>query len=173
MRGAPCTGGCALTGCQGWCSRPRGPPSRWLMAWALGRTPALAHPEPAEYVGCPPPQHPLAGIQSPEPRAPFKPCYRQCAGSHPDASRDLLACALPIASSCLISTTQRQDVMISGGLSRLNDRITAPHQRPSWNFPAFRSYALFRNMWSMLPIDGSMSYQISQSRRSMSLIYSA
>src|SRR2546425_11363319 len=31
--------------------------------------------------------------------------------------------------------------MISGGLSKLNDRITAPHQRPSWNFPAFRSVA--------------------------------
>src|SRR6266446_141239 len=63
--------------------------------------------------------------------------------------------------------------MISGGLSRLNDRITAPHQRPPWNFPAFRSYALSRNMWSMLPIDGSKSCQISESRRSMSLISSA
>ena len=41
----------------------------------------------------------------------------------------------------IISTTQRQDVMISGGLSRLNDRITAPHQHTSWNFPAFRSVA--------------------------------
>jgi hypothetical protein len=28
----------------------------------------------------------------------------------------------------IISTTQRQDVMISGGVSRLNDYITAPHQ---------------------------------------------
>src|SRR6267143_2969366 len=36
-----------------------------------------------------------------------------------------------------------------------------------------RSYALSRNMWSMLPIDGSKSCQISESRRSMSLISSA
>src|SRR2546425_9840674 len=36
-----------------------------------------------------------------------------------------------------------------------------------------RSYALFRNMWSMLPLDGSMSCQISRSRRSIGLIYSA
>jgi hypothetical protein len=65
MRGVPCTGGRAPTVCQGWCSRQRSTPSRWLMACALGRTQALAHPEPAEYAGCPPPQHPLADIQSP------------------------------------------------------------------------------------------------------------
>ena len=48
----------------------------------------------------------------------------------------------------ILSTTQRQDVMIRGGLSKLNDRITAPHQRPSWNFPAFRSYVESMNMQS-------------------------
>src|SRR5712664_2214493 len=48
----------------------------------------------------------------------------------------------------IISTPQRQDVMISGGLSRLNDRLTAPYQRPSWNFPAFRSYVESMNMQS-------------------------
>jgi hypothetical protein len=35
------------------------------------------------------------------------------------------------------------------------------------------SYALSRNMWSMLPRDGSMSCQISWSRRSIALISSA
>src|SRR5262249_61255536 len=37
--------------------------------------------------------------------------------------------------------------------------------------PIFGTYALFRNMWSMLPLDGSKSCQISQSRQSICLIY--